>query len=176
MVNRSKKSVLSARVDPYLKTGLELLAESRGVKIVKLLESMIDDGLSNAAIVSPLRKEGRVPFLTTLKAVWSEDDVLLRLRVGWLDQPLAGERTWRMGLVVSGEECFRGDFDVFGDLNGMSDTYNLKAPNTPKIDLERVQEEWHLIGEYVDFIENNKPLEPTYDQYKRMRDKSDSKS
>lgn len=170
MANRSKKVMLSARVDPYLKVGLDLLAESRGIKMVKVLEAIIENGLSDATVKSDLKSGVKsLPFLTLLTAIWSEDEVLLRLRVGVLGPPFAGERSWRMSMVVTGSEYFRGDFDLFGDMNGMADTYEFDPPRTQKLNLERAREEWSLVGEYVDFLESNKPIEPTYKQYKAMR-------
>ena len=55
MANRSKKAVLSARVDPYLKAALELLAVSRNEKIVKILESCLENGMNDRIIANPFK-------------------------------------------------------------------------------------------------------------------------
>lgn len=176
MANRSKKAMLSARVDPYLKVGLDLLAESRGVKTVKVLETILENGLSDAMVRCDLKPgEKLLSFMLVLTAIWSDDEAILRLRAGELGPPVANERTWKISSVIREEGCFRGDDDLFGDMNGTAEKYGLVPPTCPKLNLDRVRSEWEMVGDYVDFLENNKPIEPTYEQYKAMRAKGEAK-
>tara|TARA_R110000822_G_scaffold173299_1_gene312891 strand:- start:1279 stop:1815 length:537 start_codon:yes stop_codon:yes gene_type:complete len=174
MANRSKKVVLSARVEPYLKAALELYAVSRNEKIVKVLERLIENGLADTLIPNPLARDARKgSFMTVFRALWSEDEVIFHLRTGLLGAQFAGERMFAITETVIGNPYFKGDFDLIGDMNGMAGQYDFELPYAPAIDLALVKREWTLVCDYVDFLDNNKPFAPTYDDYKRMRYASD---
>tara|TARA_Y100000815_G_scaffold269104_1_gene291262 strand:+ start:874 stop:1407 length:534 start_codon:yes stop_codon:yes gene_type:complete len=175
MKNRSKKVVLSARVEPYIKAALDLYAVSKNEKIVKVLEQFIESKLEDIDIRNPLRgsKDSRekIPFMTMFTAIWSEDEVVYKLRAGLLGSEVAGKRDWHIAIMVAHDHYFNGDYDLYGDLNGLG-SLKLEPQERPTINLELVKSEWDLICGYVDFLENNKPFSPTYEDYKRMHESS----
>lgn len=181
MANRSKKVVLSARVEPYLKAALEMAATSRNVKIVKLLEAFLEDGLGSLSIEKPSFLEApgvkgdKVNLMMLFTSIWTEDEVLYRLRAGTLSHQLAGEEAYLEAFVVSQEEEFEGDDDIFGDLNGMGARQNFSVRHPVKVNLEAVRNQWSLIQQYVRFLMNNKPFEPSYGDFKRMALVADAK-
>ena len=179
MANRSKKAVLSARIDPYLKAGLEMLAASKDQKIVKLLEAFIQNGLERAIVVSPFHTPDYTPqkisFMDLLKAIWTEDEVLFKIRAGALGPEFAGETTWREARVATRCDYFKGDVDLYGNLNGYEGKSAYSVPEHYSLNLDLIREEWPLIEGYVSFVQNNKPFEPSYDDYKRMRVDSDAR-
>lgn len=176
MANRSKKVVLSARVDPYLKAALELFATTRNQKIVKLLETFIEKGLSNIYVDDPLANEKKdARYMDLFTAIWSEDEVVFKLRAGGFGMRFAGEKLWMIANVVLFDPYFAGGYKLYGDMNGMTARVGYKPPKDFSINLELVKGEWDLIVGYVDFLETNKPFTPSYDDYKRMRKQSEAK-
>ncbi|CAI8856464.1 Phage protein [Pseudomonas jessenii] len=181
MANRSKKVVLSARIDPYLKAALELLAASRSEKIVKLLESFIENGLYDIEVTAPVvlnranQGHEKVSFMNLFTAIWSEDEVLYKVRAGVLGPQYAGETIWRQALVASVEDCFKGADDLYGDLNGLTKKLGFSISGCYKLNMDLIREEWPIIESYVAFVENNKPFEPSYTDYKKMLANSKAK-
>lgn len=169
MANRSKKAVISARIDPLLKAGLELAATTQNEKIVALLESGIQSLLSTAVVDDPFgEKPGdKTSFLELIEKIWSEDDVVYKLRVGGLGFKYADIETVDIATIVSHNDYFFGDFNLYGDLK----VNRLKASHFPAeiyIDLELVRDEWALLNEYVRFIQKNKILDVNYHGFKAM--------
>jgi len=173
MANRSKKAVLSARVDPYLKAALESLAVSRNEKIVKILESCLENGMNDRIIANPFKtpqkKLEKVSFMVAFAAIWSENETLYKLRAGTLGPDFAGEELSMVAMFINGDKYFDGEFDVFGDLNGSKDTFGFEPRMQPRVNLALVEREWPIVEEYVRFLSNNKPLQPGYADYKSMR-------
>ncbi|MNH27024.1 hypothetical protein D3C79_871160 [compost metagenome] len=108
-----------------------------------------------------------------LKAIWSEDEILFKVRAGGLGSMYAGETAYQQAMVAI--FCFPGDVDLYGDLNGYTKQHGYEQPRECSIDLEQVRENWHLIEDYVTFLENNKPFEPSFGDYVAMREKARSK-
>jgi hypothetical protein len=176
MANRSKKVVLSARVDPYLKASLELAATAKNQKIVKMLESILLSGLEDELIDNPFYSaDSKISFMRAFNAIWSENEIVYKLRAGALGPKFAGEDLAFAAMLVTASSYFEGDFDLFGDLNGKAVAGNLKLHHTPKINLELAEKEWSTVERYVDFLATNKPFEPSYDDFKRMLSASESK-
>lgn len=179
MANRSKKVVLSARIDPYLKAALEMFAASQNQKIVKLLETFLENGLDASEVDNPFpgSKNGgeKISFMSLFTAIWSDDEVLFKVRAGVLGPAYAGETTWREAMVVTGGDYFKGETDLYGDLNGQAEEFGYSPPWKYSLNLDLIREEWPMVEGYVAFIENNKPFSPSYDDYKRMRVDSDAK-
>lgn len=175
MANRSKKVVLSARVDPYLKAAMELLAASQKEKIVKLLETFIENGLNDWYVKNPFKDGEKTPFLNVFTAIWTEDEVVYKLRAAVAGSNFAGETLWRQGLVVLGDSYFKGTEPLYGDLNGLGEKWAYKPDREYLLNLQLIREEWQLIEDYVTFLENNKPFEPNYADYKKMRKDSSVK-
>ncbi|WP_433769360.1 hypothetical protein [Pseudomonas putida] len=173
MANRSKKVVLSVRVDPYLKAALELSAVSKNEKIVKVLETCLESGLNDREIPNPFKprdaNQERISFMIAFTAIWTESEALYKLRAGALGPGFAGEELATAAMLVLGDNYFRGDTDLFGDLNGAAKTFGFTPKTRPMVNLLRVEEEWSVVEEYVRFLANNKPLAPDYKDYKRMR-------
>lgn len=172
MANRSKKVVISARIDPYLKAAIDTAAAAQNEKIVIVLESLIVDGLNEFFVPNPFRggdggEGGHANFMCVFEAIWSEDEVLFKLRAGAVGAEFAGDTAWRQARVVLASDYFKGDYDLFGDLNGLTPKDG-SVIETYLIDFELVKNEWPLIEGYVAFLENNKALAPSYDDYKKM--------
>jgi len=94
---------MSARVDPYLKAGIELLAASQRVKIVKLMEEFLEWGLETTQVENPFessKKMPRISFLAVLEAIWTDDDVLFQLRAGALGGRISGDDIFNAAFVV----------------------------------------------------------------------------
>ncbi len=176
MANRSKKVVLSARVDPYLKAALELLAASSNEKIVKILETCLENGMNDRMITNPFeapRKElEKISFMVAFTAIWSENETLYKLRAGTLGPDFAGEELSMVAMFINSDKYFEGEFDVFGDLNGSIGKFGFKPRMQPRVNLSLVEKEWPVVEEYVRFLANNKPLQPGYADYKSMRSQS----
>lgn len=175
MANRSKKVVLSARVDPYLKAALELLAASRNEKIVKILESCLENGMNDRIITNPFKapqKLEKISFMVAFTAIWSENETLYKLRAGTLGSDFAGEELSMVAMFINDDKYFDGEFDVFGDLNGSTEKFGFKPRIQPRVNLALVEKEWPIVEEYVRFLASNKPLQPGYADYKSMRAQS----
>lgn len=169
MANRSKKVVLSARIDASVKAALELAAASKDEKIVAFLEYCIQSGLSMLAVFNPFSQDpGRkMPFNMFFDCIWSEDEMLYKLRAGALGPDYATSEMIEIALVVTTGEYFKGDFDLFGDLNGLADAHEMSAPKI-FIDLEKVRSEWEQIVSYSEFLKNNPKHRPTYEMFKEF--------
>lgn len=169
MANRSKKAVLSARIDPFLKAGLELAATTQNEKIVALLESGIQGVLSTTAVDDPFgeKPDDKTSFISLMKKIWSDDEVVYKLRVGGLGFKYAELETVDVATLVANSDYFKGDFKLFGDLT----VNRLKVNYMPKnisVDLELVRAEWETLHEYARFIQRNKSLEVNYQSFKTM--------
>lgn len=179
MANRSKKVVLSARIDPYLKAALEMFSASQNQKIVKLLETFLHNGLDDMSVVSPFHSQANgvreISFMNLFTAIWSEDEVLFKVRAGGLGPTYAGETTWREAMVATGCDYFKGQTDLYADLNGYAIKNGYAPPSRYFVNLDLIRAEWPLIEGYVAFVENNKPFEPSYDDYKKMKAESEAK-
>ncbi|WP_044267619.1 hypothetical protein [Pseudomonas fluorescens] len=176
MANRSKKVVLSARVDPYLKASLELAAAAKNQKIVKMLETILESGLDDLMIDSPFEGESeRISFMLAFTAIWSESEPLYKLRAGTLGPKFAGEHLAFTAIIVHASNYFDGDFDLFGDLNGRVGNAGLKPRHKYMINLELLEKEWPTVERYQDFLMTNKPFEPSYEDFKRMLKASEAK-
>lgn len=173
MANRSKKVVLSVRIDPYLKAALELSASSKNEKIVKVLETCLENGLTDRDIRNPFKPrdehQEKISFMIAFTAIWSENEALYKLRAGALGPDFAGEELSLISMFILGDKHFDGDFDLFGDLNGSAETFGFTPKMRPMVNLRLVEEEWPIVEEYVRFLANNKPFSPGYEDYKRMR-------
>lgn len=179
MANRSKKVVLSARVDPYLKAALELAASSRNEKIVKILEACVENGLNDRTVKNPFKPRSKdqetISFMIAFTAIWSENETLYKLRAGALGPDFAGEELGMIAMLITGDKYFDGECDVFGDLNGSIEKYGFQPKRRPLVNIELVEQEWPIVEEYVRFLASNKPLEPSYEDYKKMREQSKTK-
>lgn len=173
MANRSKKVVLSVRVDPYLKAALELLALSKNEKIVKILENCLENGLNDREIRNPFKSrdkhQDKVSFMIAFTAIWSENEILYKMRAGTLGPDFAGEELSFISMLVRGDGYFSGDYDLFGDLNGSTETFGFTPQTRPKVNLELIEHEWPILEEYSRFLANNKPFQPSFEEYKKMR-------
>ncbi|MNF84889.1 hypothetical protein D3C84_672690 [compost metagenome] len=166
MANRSKKVVLSVRIDPYLKAALELAASSQKEKIVKYVEVCIGFGLGVIDKKNPFSKEkdSEVKFDILFASIWSEDEVVYKLRLGFLGGDFAEFELIEIARMVIAEKRFQGDFDLFGDLNGNVQALGFIAPDI-KIDVDKVKAEWEVILEYAEFRKKNPSLQVDYEKY-----------
>lgn len=171
MANRSKKVVISARIEPRLKAALDLAASKLDEKIVTVLETFVEDGLNGIFVETNPFKGGLMPddsqinFMEVFDAIWDEDEVLFKLRAGAIGRAFCGERLFSEAQVVITSDEFKGDYDLFGDLNGYTKIWGGKIDKL-FVNLERVREEWAQIEEFVTFRDNNDLTELSYDWFK----------
>lgn len=166
MANRSKKVVLSARIEASIKAGLELAAAAQSEKIVAFLEYCIKSGLTMLAVSNPFSpdKDSKIPFNIFFDCIWSDDEVLYKLRAGALGPDHAGVEMIELALIVTTNSYFKGEFDLYGDLNGAVKSLGYVAPKV-LIDLEKVRREWDVITEYAGFKQKNPTLNIPYERY-----------
>lgn len=175
MANRSKKVVISARITPYLKAAIDMAAAAQNEKIVTMMENLLEQGLNEIFVPTPfcdgvLREGAETNFMHIFGLIWSEDPILFKLRAGALGPDFAGEKNTREANVVISCEYFKGDYDLYGDVdNQFSDWGSFKKVF---INFNLVKEEWSVIEGYISFLENNKNLLPTYESYKKMVESS----
>ncbi|EJM77917.1 hypothetical protein [Pseudomonas sp. GM60] len=173
MANRSKKVVISARIDPQLKDALDIAASKLNKKIVKLLEELVEVGLAELTVQNPFRgghlpDGGDMNFMTVFEAVWDQDEVVFKLRAGTIGPDFCGETISRQAKVVIGSERFKGEYDLFGDLNGHTALWG-GTYEKHYVNLELVKKEWPIIESYIAFLDSNQPLVVSYEDYKKMR-------
>jgi hypothetical protein len=169
MSNRSKKVVLSARVAPHLRDGLELYARVKNIKIVEAVEDLIERALEEVNIESPLRStsgdKGKVPVSTIISWLWDPDPIIFKLRLANVSPDLVDRETY-LAYVETTSERFKGDVDIFEDVRKRA-TYR-DVFHKASINLERVREEWADLIAYAKFIEANKPIVVDYEDWLRM--------
>jgi len=169
MANRSKKAVISARIDPFLKAGLELAATTQNEKIVALLEYGIQGVLSTTLVNDPFGEtaDAQTSFILLMKNIWSEDEVVYKLRVGSLGFQYADLETVDMATLVANDEYFKGDFKLFGNLKVNREKVKY-FPAEISLNIDLVREEFGVIADYVKFMQRNKGLNFNYHGFKKM--------
>ncbi|WP_414895886.1 hypothetical protein [Pseudomonas chlororaphis] len=173
MANRSKKVVLSTRIAPHLKDGLELFARVKNMKIVEAIEELIDVALESYHIESPLRDldggKKKVPVSTLISWLWSEDPIIYKLRLAYLGHQYVDEETFIIAAEVMTPR-FSGDFDLFEYTRKVA-SY-CRPPEARGIDIVKVRSEWDSLVSYAKFVVSNKPLIVAYDDFITMLSKS----
>lgn len=170
MANRSKKVVLSARIDPFLKSGIDALSELANEKTVKLLEAFIESGLNKKMVKNPFSDtpgNAEISLMHLLQSVWSEDEVLYQLRLGLLAKlgvKCSSEEVEAITAVVLEHKRFQGELDLLEGVTTLSE-----RPESVRfkymVDLGRVKDEWGTLKTYLAFSKNNRPLTISYDQF-----------
>lgn len=170
MANRSKKVVLSARIDPFLKSGIDVLSELTNEKIVKLLESFIESGLNDQVVKNPFSdspENKEISLMQLLQSVWSEDEILYQLRLGVLSKlgvKCSSDEVCVITATVLENKRFKGERDLFDGVTTLS-----KGPESVRfkymVDIGRIMDEWETLKTYSVFSKNNRPLTISYDQF-----------
>ena len=173
MANRSKKVVLSTRIAPHLKDGLELFARVKNMKIVEAVEELIEVALESYHIESPLRDldggKRKIPVSTIISWLWSDDPIIYKLRLAYLGHQYVDEETFIIAAEVMSSR-FSGDFDLFEYTRKVA-TYN-KVPDAKGINIDKVRTEWESLVSYAKFVVSNKPLIVAYEDFINMLSKS----
>ncbi|OQR35195.1 hypothetical protein BWR15_14740 [Pseudomonas sp. T] len=182
MANRSKKVVLSARVEPYLKDGLELYARLYRMKIVEALEQILEDAQHSHNVDNPFLKPEKESFKnkTSLSVVlgdiWSSDSLIYVLRRGYIGSHMCDEQEF-MVAVETMSKRFSGDFDIFEQAKHKYAKHGREWVLVyPKIDLDRVRAEWPYLQKWAEFAINSKPAVVDYDDYLRIISKGDAEA
>lgn len=174
MANRSKKVVISARIEPRLKAALDIAAGKLDEKIVTVLETFVEEGLNGIYVEKNpfwgglMPSNSQINFMEVFDAVWDEDKVLFELRAGTIGPAFCGERLSRQAQVVIGSDYFKGEDDLFGDLNGYTDIWGGDIEKH-FVNLDLVRKEWTYIDEFLSFVDMNGLTEVSYDFYKVMK-------
>lgn len=172
MANRSKKVVLSVRVDPYLKDALDLLAKKQNKKIVETVESLIRDAVEEIRVINPFlpwldpKKSKDISLQRLMGLIWSDHPIIYKLRLAHLSHEYLDEPTYIACCQVWSNECFIGNDDIFlytRQILGVPE-----AVPAPKLNIGIVTSEWGILMGYGEFVVSNKPLIVTYEQYKKM--------
>lgn len=160
MANRSKKTVLSVRIDPPAKAALDVLAAVRGESLPAVIEDLLYKAFAHEKIAPPallkpniLTNRGEVSISTLIQFIWSADSALFKLRLHLLDPSTLNERDQTItGTVFQNLEIFGGEDVIF-------DEHALKiiedSPAIPKVSLERVRRYWPVLTEYARFLSAN---------------------
>ena len=183
MANRSKKVVLSARIEPRLKAALDIAAMKLEDMVVKVLEDFVADGLKRITVDGGLQRvfseksllwgdlvpaNSQMGFMEVFDAVWDEDVVLFELRAGVVGADFCGEMLVRQAQVVIGSDYFKGEYDLFGDLNGLAEMFGGELEKQ-FVNLALVKKEWHWIESYAAFMKVNELVDLPYEYYKQMK-------
>ena len=178
MANRSKKVVISARIPPRLKAALDLASILEGQPIVKLLEALLEEGLNEIDAPNPFRggqlDGSKLNFMTLFDAIWTEDEVLFKLRTWAVGPEFSSVKFWRRITSLIKSDYFKGSFDLYGDLNGQTQIWG-SVPERYLINLDLIKEEWLLIDEYLSFLDKNTNLSTPYEYFKKMLQSEDVK-
>lgn len=175
MANRSKKVVLSARVDPYLKDGLEIFARMKNKKIVETLEELIEGAVNDINIDNPFlywekqvvpHASKRITLGRLMSLVWSPDETIFHLRLSRLGNEYFDEAGFLACAEAWDNKYFQGEDDVFEYTQNVLGLPNPLYRKTLNLDLIRA--EWDTLKSYASFLVANKPLIVTYEQYKAM--------
>ncbi|AZS50386.1 hypothetical protein DM558_06175 [Entomomonas moraniae] len=179
MANRSKKVVLSARVPSYLKAGIDITSTCLNKSTVSIIEEQLEDLIDTTSITFPVvlsserfaRRE-RLSIRKLMSYIWNDDEIIFKLRIGIIGDHIAGSILSRVADWAC-NDLFKGEYPLFGDLNGHL-TQNPEEFDVIEkhIDLEKVRAEWDTLNAYMEFLEKNKPLNPSYEQYKKMLNNS----
>lgn len=174
MANRSKKIVMSARVAPYIKAAIDTYANSKNEKFVKLLERYITFGLRDELIDNPFTngKGPKISFMLAFECVWTEDELIYALRAGACGPDFAGEELHKRWLLLCLSPEFDGEFDLFGDVRERLAKHGFEPPIDHFLNMDRVRKEWPEFCRYVEFLENNKPFQPTYKEWREIASRS----
>ncbi|OEO23090.1 hypothetical protein AX279_22455 [Pseudomonas sp. J237] len=179
MANRSKKVVLSARIEPYLKDGLELYARLRHMKIVEALEDILELAQDSLNINNPFLKpekeayKNKVALSGVVSTIWSSDQVIYTLRRGYIGNHMCDELEY---LVVAEtmSRRFAGDFDIFEQAKKKySKSEKEWCLAYPRIDIEKVRAEWPYLQRWAEFAIKSKPAVVDYDDYLMIIAKGD---
>lgn len=179
MANRSKKVVLSARIEPYLKDGLELYARLNKMKIVEALEQILEDAQTSHGVQNPFIKKGGHPHKTAttihglISHIWSPDSAIYLLRRGYIGSHMCDEREYLMAVETMSKR-FSGGFDIYEEAKKKYAEYGHEwIMAYPLIDLEKVKAEWPYLQKWAEFAINSKPAVVDYSDYLRIIAKGD---
>lgn len=164
MANRSKKTVLSVRVSPYAKSCLDALASMKGQSLPELIESMLEQSIEGVMIDSPFLvrddkvrhgrgHNGKIGLAELMRAVWTEDQELFKLRLYFVVPDALSDRDKAIGkAILDNEEMFAGRDGLF---EGGAAAYIASDSVLPKLNLSVVRLYWPLLAEYARFLANN---------------------
>jgi hypothetical protein len=170
MANRSKKVVLSTRIDGHLKAGLDLLAQSEDQTVVRVIERLVEDLLISSMVEVPFLKNGVKTTCSVMKVVdtlWTEDSFLFKIRIGSLGGIFTNNEVSFAANQILNNPDFAGEFDIYDGTDNLYE--NLGKPERDiRIDLEKAKEEWPYLSMYLAFLEKNKPMQPSYEEFKKL--------
>ena len=163
MANRSKKTVLSVRVSPYAKACLDVLASIGQKSLPSAIEDLLESAFESIHIAPPafVKKSALVeiggkkvvPLGQLMRAVWTENQNLLKLRLHLVEPSALSDRDQVItGTVFKNLELFGGNDEIFDTRATMIDA---SSPGIPKISLALVNLYWPLISDYARFIASN---------------------
>lgn len=179
MANRSKKTVLSVRVSPYAKACLDVLASIGQKSLPAAIEDLLESAFESIHVAPPafVKKsalvvtggESMVCLGQLMRAIWTENQNLLKLRLHLLEPTALSDRDQVItGTVFKNLEMFGGSEEIFDSRAAMIDA---SSPGIPKISLALVDLYWPLLSDYARFITNNS-LNLGFSDYKDMLRKS----
>lgn len=173
MANRSKKTVLSVRIAPYLKASLDIIASYKNKKLVAVVETLVEKEVSDFRIDIPEffdkhnTLDNKMSLGVLMSGLWTDDEVLFKLRLGVLREGLIDEYYEDLALFVITDPEYQGDIPLFGNYNKQKNLYN-HAEHDYFINLDKIKADWLVLQAYITFLNINKPLELDYEDYKKM--------
>jgi hypothetical protein len=178
MANRSKKTVLSVRVSGYAKSCLDVLAAIEQKSLPDAIEGLLEHAFDRKSIAPPafirqdkLSKQGepRILLGELMRAVWTEDSELFKLRLHLIEPAALNDRDQVVtGTVFKNLDIFAGDDDLF---DKRARELVVDSPAIPKLSLSLVSIYWPLLNDYARFLANNS-LNLSFPDYVDMLRKS----
>jgi hypothetical protein len=160
MANRSKKTVLSVRIEPSAKAALDMLAAIRQESLPVVIEELLSQAFEQQAILAPpfikkthVSPSGTIGLGHLMRFIWVDDPELFKLRLHLLEPTALSERDQTVtGTVFKNLDIFRGDDHLF---DGKARQMVSDSPAIPKLSLSLVRLYWPLLNEYARFLATN---------------------
>lgn len=164
MANRSKKTVLSVRISPYAKAGLDVLSAVRRQSLPELIESLVERELAKERLGSQQVSAQRV-----LRAIWTDDPLLYKLRLSCFTGTALNPLDEVAAQVVLMSPIFSGEDNLFSGpaaeiIRGIEDAI-------PRVSLDKARQLWPILIGYAKFLEVNS-LKPSFKDYIDLLQKS----
>ena len=148
MASRSKKTVLSVRIDPVAKASLDVAANMHKQSTTKFVEQLIETVMRQQ--VAPPTGE-KVELGPLIASLMTDDDLIYKLRLyAVLPEGLSAKEQVILKAVFDNPNIFEGTDQYLPP----SIAQPKKTPCT-SVSIARVRLFWPLLAEYADFMSNN---------------------
>ncbi|WP_370601063.1 hypothetical protein [Pseudomonas nitroreducens] len=164
-IRRNRTEMLSLRLTPHLRAGLEVMAALRKANLSKTIASALSAALEREKVPMPniLRGSAEMTLDKLLELIWSEDEMLFKLRMYYvLPEGLATGDHDAIAVVVSNQHLFSGSTNIFW---GQSENVLPANQDVPTFDIEKIRDSWRMLRRYVDFVRDNDDLRVSFETF-----------